>query len=187
MRTQTEPTHTEVAEWTQMWIDHNDESAARRLTEVLLPYVRGAAARFKLDKSSHEDLIQDAFLQIFRKLHTFVGNSRLQSWAYAVTRNEGLMRIRKQSRRPQTVELIQDIRRGVDEVSRLEARSRLRSIEQAFLEMPKEKVQALKLYTIEGFDIDQVAAQEGLSIAAAKSRVFRARRELSVRALATIS
>lgn len=166
------------------WVDNKDQEAARQLTEILMPYVRGAVARFSSDASERDDLTQDAFLQIFRKLHTFQGNSKLQSWAFAVARNEGLMRIRKKSRRPQTVELIRDVRPAMDEISRLEARSGLRNVEEALSGMPAEKVQALRLYALDGFDIEQVAKKAGLTIAAAKSRVFRARRELSNRTVA---
>jgi len=176
--------NSEISNLITAWVDSKDQEAARKLSEILMPYVRGAVTRFSSDASERDDLTQDAFLQIFRKLHTFQGNSRLQSWAYAVARNEGLMRIRKKSRRPQTVELVRDVRPAMDEVSRLEARSGLRSVEQALSGMPEEKVQALRLYALDGFDIEQVAKKAGLTIAAAKSRVFRARRELSNRTIA---
>ena len=42
-----------------------------------------------------EDLTQDAFLQVFRKLSTFRGDSALSTWLYRVAVNTVLMRFRK--------------------------------------------------------------------------------------------
>ena len=42
-----------------------------------------------------EDLTQDAFLQVFRKLDTFKGNSALSTWLYRIAVNTVLMHFRK--------------------------------------------------------------------------------------------
>jgi DNA-directed RNA polymerase specialized sigma24 family protein len=45
-----------------------------------------------------EDLTQDAFLQVFRKLPTFRGESALSTWLYRVAVNTALMHFRKKHR-----------------------------------------------------------------------------------------
>ncbi len=44
-----------------------------------------------------EDLTQDAFLQVFRKLSTFKGNSALTTWLYSIAVNTVLMHFRKKA------------------------------------------------------------------------------------------
>ena len=44
-----------------------------------------------------EDLTQDAFLQVFRKLNTFKGNSALSTWLYRIAVNTVLMHFRKKA------------------------------------------------------------------------------------------
>ena len=44
-----------------------------------------------------EDLTQDSFLQVFRKLNTFKGNSALSTWLYRITVNTVLMHFRKKA------------------------------------------------------------------------------------------
>ena len=44
-----------------------------------------------------EDLTQEAFLQVFRKLSTFRGDSALSTWLYRIAVNTVLMRFRKRS------------------------------------------------------------------------------------------
>ncbi len=49
-----------------------------------------------------QDVVQDAFLNVYRKLHTFAGDARLGTWIYRVVVNAALMRIRKEQRRRET-------------------------------------------------------------------------------------
>src|ERR1043166_5222660 len=51
-----------------------------------------------------EDLTQDAFLQVFRKLATFRGDSALSTWLYRVTANTVLMHFRKKGPRQVSLE-----------------------------------------------------------------------------------
>ena len=54
------------------------------------------------DDAEAQDVVQDAFLNIYRKLDTFEGDAKLGSWIYRIVVNAALMRIRKTSRRRET-------------------------------------------------------------------------------------
>jgi RNA polymerase sigma-70 factor (ECF subfamily) len=47
------------------------------------------------DPAEAEDLTQEAFLQLFRKIHTFRGESAFSSWLYRLTANVALMSFRE--------------------------------------------------------------------------------------------
>ena len=51
--------------------------------------------RIVKDPSEAEDLAQEAFMQLFRKIHTFRGESAFSSWLHRLTVNIVLMRLRK--------------------------------------------------------------------------------------------
>ncbi len=51
------------------------------------------------NESEAQDVVQEAFLNIYRKLDTFAGDAQLGSWIYRVVVNAALMRLRKQERR----------------------------------------------------------------------------------------
>lgn len=55
-----------------------------------------------------EDLLQQVFLQVFRTLNQFQGQSKFETWLYRVTVNESLQHLRKQRSRP-SVSLESDI------------------------------------------------------------------------------
>jgi len=44
-----------------------------------------------------EEILQETFLSVFDKIHTFQGRSRLSTWIYAITSNAALSRLRKKS------------------------------------------------------------------------------------------
>ncbi len=178
MTRQNKPSKQLIDSWVKDWIDSKDENAARQLTDLLLPYVRSAAGKV-VTQNELDDVVQDAFMQIFRKLHTFQGNSRLESWSYRVARNQALMRIRTKSRRPQEVEMKDDGRVSDDLQARLEARAQLREVELALNFMKNDDAETLREYVFEDKSLAEVADSQGLTIAAVKSRIFRARRELS--------
>ncbi len=54
-------------------------------------------------KSEHEaeDVVQETFLNVYRALDRFQGNSKLGSWIYRITVNTALMRLRRKRRRPE--------------------------------------------------------------------------------------
>jgi RNA polymerase sigma-70 factor (ECF subfamily) len=50
------------------------------------------------DDAEAEDAVQDAYLQVYRKLHEFRGDSQISTWLTRVVVNASLMRVRKQKR-----------------------------------------------------------------------------------------
>src|SRR5579863_2052640 len=51
--------------------------------------------RIVKNDSEAEDLTQEAFLQLFRKIHTFRSEAKFSTWLYRLTTNLALMRLRK--------------------------------------------------------------------------------------------
>lgn len=59
-----------------------------------------------------EDVLQQVFLQVFRTLGQFGGQSRFETWLYRVSVNESLQHLRKQQRRRRWVSLESDVMDG---------------------------------------------------------------------------
>src|SRR6266481_6157616 len=59
--------------------------------------VYSICVRMTNNTAQAEDLTQDAFLQVFRKLSTFKGNSALSTWLYRIAVNTVLMHFRKKA------------------------------------------------------------------------------------------
>src|SRR5215472_18677381 len=76
-----------------------DEEAFAALFSAHKNKIYSLCLRMTSNTAEAEDLTQDAFLQVFRKLATFRGDSALSTWLYRVALNTVLMHFRKKGLR----------------------------------------------------------------------------------------
>ena len=143
--------------------------------ELVRRYERRVGAvlyRLLDDPRDVEEAVQDVFVQAWRNLDRFRGEAALFTWLYRIAVNEALMRRRR--RRPVLEPLEDAPDRAQDEpdaelgaflVARLRA-------------LPFEYRAPLVLRDVEGLSNQEVADVLGLSLAAAKSRIHRARMQI---------
>jgi RNA polymerase sigma-70 factor (ECF subfamily) len=151
------------------------------------PRISSLARRLLNNQADVEDVTQDVLLQVVRKLGTFRGAAELTTWLHRVTVNAALVHRRK--RAPQ---LAREARASLDEVAGQGRRPAGRPpeagpvrqaldrearalIEQAVARLPEACRQTFVLAEMEGLTNPEVGAAQGLSVAAVKSRLHRAR------------
>ncbi len=74
-----------------------DQEAFHILVESLRSRIYNLAIRLTRNPDDAEEILQETFLAVFDKIHTFQGKSRLSTWIYAIASNAALSRIRKNS------------------------------------------------------------------------------------------
>lgn len=135
------------------------------------------------DARDVEEALQDTFVQAWRHLDRFRGESALFTWLYRIAVNQALMRVRR--KRLPIAELDDDAESWVPRDA-VEADpedvivdENLRDFLTAKLkELPFEYRAPLVLRDVEGFSNQEVAGMLGISLAAAKSRIHRARMKI---------
>jgi RNA polymerase sigma-70 factor, ECF subfamily len=132
--------------------------------------VRSVVSRLLDDPRDAEEATQDVFVQAWRSAGRFRGEAAVSTWLYRIAVNEALMRTRR--KRPATVELEETIAATDPSAADLELRAVLL---RGLRELPPDYRVPLVLRDIGGLTNDEVAAVLGLSLAAAKSRIHRAR------------
>ena len=132
-----------------------------------------------------EDLTQQAFLQLFRKIGTFRGESGFSTWLHRVTVNIVLMHIRRH--KPAEIP-VKDLERhrsngegpleeGSSDNSMLGAIDRL-NLKRAIRKLPSGYKQQFLLYDVFGYEHSEIARLLGCSIGCSKSQVHKARKRL---------
>ena len=156
-----------------------DRGAQRRLFLAQRSNVHRALFRILGANRELEDLLQDAFVEIFRALPSFRGDSTLARWCQVIAVRVAYLAIAR--RRPAAVELglVEDHLAGDVDVRRSAAlREVARRLYTALDRLePKQRV-AFALAAIDGRALAEVAELTGASLFATKTRVWRARREL---------
>jgi RNA polymerase sigma factor (sigma-70 family) len=149
-------------------------------------YVRSVALKYVRDEQDAEDVTQDAMLLAHRYRASFRGESRYSTWLYRVTATAALMFLRKQRRLSREIPASGSLdEEGTGLLERQAAPGDLRNEVIARAESgtvaaavaalgPKYPVVFWKRYA-EGRTETEIAREMGLSIAAVKTRAFRAR------------
>ena len=160
-----------------------DRAAQRELFVAQRVHVHHALFRILGSNREIEDLVQDAFIEIFRALPSFRGDSTLGRWCQTIAVRVAYLAISR--RRPPSVDLalVEEVIAGDGDLRRqLLAREAARRLYSALDRIePKQRV-AYALAAIDGKSLAEVAELTDSSVFAVKTRVWRARRELMRRA-----
>jgi RNA polymerase sigma-70 factor (ECF subfamily) len=131
--------------------------------------------------SDAEDMMQDAFIQIFRGLRTFRGDSAFSTWIYRVVVNTVLMTRRKKHLReisldePATLDYAPVPREfGREDTKLVGAIDRVALI-QAANELPQGCREIFILHEVEGYEHHEIAERLRCSIGNSKSQLHKAR------------
>jgi RNA polymerase sigma-70 factor (ECF subfamily) len=138
-----------------------------------------------------EDLTQDAFLQVFRKLSTFHGDSALSTWLYRIAVNTVLMHFRKKTLRQISLDepMSQDAKTVRREYGsrddRLSGSVDRIALARAIAELPIGYRTIFLLHEVEGYEHQEIAELLHCSVGNSKSQLHKAKlriREVLVRA-----
>jgi RNA polymerase sigma-70 factor, ECF subfamily len=134
-----------------------------------------------------EELTQDTFLQVFRRLNTFRGDSRFSTWLHRIAVNETLMSLRRrqhiveelpleepddESHRPNPLERL----RVVDQ--RLAASDDRVRLEHAISQLPSGYAAIFVLHDVFGYAHHEIAELLGCTVGNTKSQLHKARMRL---------
>jgi len=138
------------------------------------------------NKEEAEDLTQEVFLQLFRKMDTFRGDSAFSTWLYRIAVNVVLMRLRRKSLPLASLEEVLDAPEGVFSLGQvlgapdcaLNATLDRLELEHAVARMPAGYKRVFLMHYVEGYGHREIARLLGLSIATSKSQLYKARSRL---------
>jgi RNA polymerase sigma-70 factor (ECF subfamily) len=132
-----------------------------------------------------EDLTQEAFMQLFRKIGTFRGESAFSTWLHRLTVNIVLMHLRKKgldevSLDDEPEDENQDLPKkeyGDSDLNLAGAVDRV-TLDKAIADLPKGYRTIFVMHDVEGFEHNEIADIIGCSIGNSKSQLFKARLKL---------
>ena len=161
-----------------------DEAAFEVLYNLHKRRVYSLCLRMVSNPAQAEDLAQEAFLQLFRKISTFRGESAFSTWLHRMTVNVVLMQLRKkglpQVSLEETMETDEETPRkelGAPDMKLTGSIDRLQ-LQRAIDKLPPGYKQVFVLHDVEGFEHNEIAEMVGCSIGNSKSQLHKARLKL---------
>ncbi len=163
-----------------------DEAAFETIYQIHSRRVYALCLRMVGDPAEAEDLTQEAFLQLFRKIHTFRGESAFSSWLHRLTANIVLMRFRK--KRVAAVSLDELTRSdeererpiiefGAPDLRLVGVFDRV-NLQTAIEQLPEGYKSMFVLHDVHGFEHNEIATMLGCSVGNSKSQLHKARKRL---------
>jgi len=128
-----------------------------------------------------EDLTQEVFIQLFRKIGSFRGDSAFSTWLHRLTVNQVLMHFRRRSYKNEKTsedgEMPEQMVHGTANPNRMPVVDRI-ALKNAIAELPNGYRNVFLLHDVEGFEHEEVARHLGISVGTSKSQLHKARLKL---------
>ena len=162
-----------------------DAEAFQALYDKHRRRVYSLCLRMTANTAEAEDLTQEAFLQLFRKIGTFRGESAFSTWLHRLSVNVVLMHLRKKSLPAVSLE---ETTQGTDDESpkkdfgtedlALAGSIDRLQLQRAVEDLPPGYRTIFVLHDVEGYEHNEIADIVGCSIGNSKSQLHKARMKL---------
>jgi RNA polymerase sigma-70 factor, ECF subfamily len=161
-----------------------DAQAFQTLYDKHKRRVYSLCLRMTANTAEAEDLTQEAFLQLYRKIATFRGESAFSTWLHRLSVNVVLMHLRKKSL---PVVSLEETTQGEDDTPKKDfgtedlalagSIDRLQ-LQRAVDDLPPGYRTIFVLHDVEGYEHNEIATIVGCSIGNSKSQLHKARMKL---------
>jgi len=174
----------------KLFLEDKDEEGFNEIVNRYDNKIYGLALKITHNNYDAEEVLQEVFLTILKKLDTFREESKFSTWLYRIAANESYMRLRVEKKKFEKETSLKDYAsydnsgalKGIqlrdwsdmpDEA--LLSKEGVEIIENALSDLRGQSRIVFQLRDIEGFSNKEVADILGISITAVKSRIHRAR------------
>jgi len=164
---------------------HGDAEAFQALYDRHKRRVYSLCLRMTANTAEAEDLTQEAFLQLFRKIATFRGESAFSTWLHRLSVNVVLMHLRRKNLPVVSLEETTQASEedspkkdfGADDLALAGSLDRLQ-LQKAVDDLPPGYRTIFVLHDVEGYEHNEIAEIVGCSIGNSKSQLHKARMKL---------
>lgn len=152
-----------------------DPKAQRELYDRFSRQLYGCSLKYAACYDDAQDILQDSFITIFKKLEQYHFNGSFEGWCKRITVNTALMRYRG----VKVYELINEEQiPSDDEVIEEDENMSLELLMKLIQELPVRYRLCFTMYAIDGYGHKEIATMMGISEGTSKSNVARARQQL---------
>jgi len=161
------------------WIaqaQRSDERAFESLYRQHIDKVYGLCLRMTGNVSEAEDCAQEAFIQAWKKIDKFRGDSAFGTWIHRIAVNAVLGRIRKSQRERARMRVVAET--APSPISRTDD-GELRDLSEAVDRLPEGARHVFVLYAVYGYSHEEAGDMLGIATGTSKAQLHRARRLLA--------
>lgn len=155
----------------------NDSTAFKEVYNFYSPLFKGIAYRYLGTEDECNDLLQEAFVKIYRNIHKYVGNGSFEGWMKRILVNCCLDYIKKEHKvrfEAEDVLIDQPSAGAIDALSQLSKKE----IVEVINKLPRGYRTIFNLNVVEGFSHEEIAEKLGITSSASRSQLYKAKTRL---------
>jgi RNA polymerase sigma-70 factor (ECF subfamily) len=163
-------------------IQTGDRLAFKELINRHKDYAFTVAYRILNSREDSEEIAQDAFLQVYKNIHSFNFEAKFTTWFYRIVFNAALMQKRKN--RIFTEDFTESSQASLvsnlsDSSENLRKNERQQAIRQAMQQLQADDVLLITLFYLQEQSLEEIAAITQISADTVKVKLHRARKRLA--------
>jgi len=136
--------------------------------------------RYIQEKADAEDVLQDAFVKIYRALHSYnYAKGSFYTWSKRIIINECLQHLRKKKRAAQ-IELDHELENVVPMHFDSEEKLSLQELTEMIQKLPKGYRTIFNLYVVDGFQHREIAEMMNIPESPSKTQLYKAKKMLQM-------
>ncbi len=155
----------------------NDSKAQLKIYKLYYKAMYNTSLRITNNAATAEDVMQEAFLDAFRKIDTYTGIASFGSWLKKIVINKSINEVRKYKETISLDEKIIDFSEPDDDHFAILS-EKVESIKNSIFELPEDCRIILSLYLLEGYDHEEISTILNISYNATRTRYSRAKSKL---------
>ena len=166
-----------------------DSSAYKELLQQFGNKVHNTSIGILQNEEDAEDVTQEVFIEVFKSIHHFKGESKLSTWIYRITVIKSLEFLRKKKRKKrfgfvqslfgmESVLPVTDKQHFYHPGVEIENKERARILFTAIDKLPENQRTAFVLHKVEGLSYAEIAEVMKTSVSSVESLMFRAKQNL---------
>lgn len=153
-----------------------DEAALRTLWVEHAPRIDALVRRLVGDPDQAADIAQEVWIQIFRALPTYRGDSQFSTWAHRIAVNRTLNALRSVRRSAKLETVMEEDTVAVEDDP--DRTFLAQSIDEAVQQLSPGARSVFVLHDVEGYTHEEIAKELGITSGGSKSQLFKARAKL---------
>jgi RNA polymerase sigma-70 factor (ECF subfamily) len=157
----------------------NGEAAAHReLYRTYSSLMFAVALRYSNGQHDAEDIIQEAWIKVFRYIKSFSENNSFEGWLRRIVVNTAITHYRRQKKHTYHVDIDEVHATPRDLAAFKEEEFTKKEIELAINNLPRGYATVFKMYVIDGYKHKEIGSILGIDENTSKSQLSRARKAL---------
>ncbi|MCX6243885.1 MAG: sigma-70 family RNA polymerase sigma factor [Bacteroidetes bacterium] len=155
-----------------------DRNAQFRIYKLYYKAMYNTSLRIVNDTAEAEDIMQESFLDAFRRIDSYTGEGSFGSWLKRIVINNSLDELRKKKEMVSIEASELEFPEVVEENREEEIRLQVTEVKETIGELPEEYRIVITLFLFEGYDHEEISEILGISNNLSRIRFLRAKQRL---------